>query len=98
MASNDFIFQALTEMCHQLGYKVFRPSKRLCTDNGVMIAWNGVERILSNNAQKIDLDSVEVYPRSPLGINIIDKVKAKQLQCKWMKIPCLQPFVAQQHS
>ncbi len=94
VASNDFIFTALTQMCNELGFKVYRPSKRLCTDNGVMIAWAGMEKIIANKIPVIEnLDKLEVFPRCPLGENIIDKVKAKQLQCKWVKIPILQDFL-----
>lgn len=41
------------------------PPARLCTDNGVMVAWAAVERLregMSNNAEE-----QEVYARLPLG-------------------------------
>lgn len=44
VACNDYIFNSLTELASQFGYTVLRPRKKLCTDNGVMIAWNGIER------------------------------------------------------
>lgn len=31
-------------MCHKMDYDVRVPPPQLCTDNGIMIAWNGVER------------------------------------------------------
>lgn len=45
MACNNFIAEGLNIVCDALDYKLVRPPKKLCTDNGVMIAWNGVERL-----------------------------------------------------
>lgn len=43
-ACNNFIAKGLGIVCDALEYKLVRPPPKLCTDNGVMIAWNGVER------------------------------------------------------
>lgn len=45
VACNDFVFEALSQLGSLMGYETYRPLKKLCTDNGVMIAWNGVERL-----------------------------------------------------
>lgn len=44
-ACNNFIAEGVKMVCDELGYKFVRPPPKLCTDNGVMIAWNGVERL-----------------------------------------------------
>lgn len=44
VACNNFIAKGLKIVCDELDYKLVRPPAKLCTDNGVMIAWNGVER------------------------------------------------------
>ncbi|CAG0881611.1 unnamed protein product [Darwinula stevensoni] len=44
VASNNFLRSALERVCNEYNYKLVCPPPRLCTDNGVMIAWNGVEK------------------------------------------------------
>lgn len=43
-ACNSFIKKALKIVCDELGYGLEVPPPKLCTDNGIMIAWNGVEK------------------------------------------------------
>lgn len=44
VACNQFIADALRIVCDELGYELVVPPPKLCTDNGIMIAWNGLER------------------------------------------------------
>lgn len=92
VACNDFIFRAMSEMASEFGYKTFRPSKRLCTDNGVMIAWNGIERWIDNEQlyRELDIDSVTALDREPFKTNLIDDVERKNIQCSWLKVPSMQ--------
>jgi N6-L-threonylcarbamoyladenine synthase len=57
----------LTELCRQRGFRFVAPPLELCTDNAVMIAWAGLER-MATGARPDDLD---VQPRSrwPLDAN-----------------------------
>ncbi|KAG5675160.1 hypothetical protein PVAND_005086 [Polypedilum vanderplanki] len=94
VACNDFIFEALKQMCETKNFTAVRPSRKLCMDNGIMIAWNGVEKFNRNldicPPEKIyDLD---FYAKCPIGESYIDKVKEKNLSCKWIKTPILKPF------
>ncbi|CAN0466587.1 unnamed protein product, partial [Laminaria digitata] len=41
------------------------PPARLCTDNGVMVAWAAVERL--NKGMSNDAEGQDVYARLPLG-------------------------------
>lgn len=92
VACNDFIFNALKEMCDNIGYQIYRPIKQHCTDNGIMIAWNGIERWLESEEtyRKIILDDVLVQPNCPLGKSLIDDVIKANLSCKWVKISSLK--------
>lgn len=44
VAANRFIGEMISRLCDEMEYKLFVPPPKLCTDNGVMIAWNGVEK------------------------------------------------------
>lgn len=90
-ASNDFMFTALTQMAEQFGFKTIRPSKKHCTDNGVMIAWNGVERLMHENAT-MDFDAIDIFSKCSLGENIAQKVEEAAIACKWAKIPILKQY------
>lgn len=92
VACNDFIFNALTEMAAQFGYASYRPSKHLCTDNGVMIAWNGIERWLDNDHlyKKLDIDTVHPSSREAFNKNLVEDVKRMNIQCAWTKVDLMQ--------
>lgn len=92
VACNDFIYRALGEMVSEFGYKTYRPSKQRCTDNGLMIAWNGMERWLDNDQiyRTTDIDAVLPVIRAPFKTNLIDDIKQKNIQCSWIKVPSIQ--------
>jgi hypothetical protein len=50
---------------------VFPPPK-LCTDNGVMVAWTGIEKIFKGISDAVDGADAEVIARWPLGTIIED--------------------------
>ncbi len=45
VASNDAIRRAMARYCGEAGVNLVIPPPRLCTDNGAMIAWAGIERL-----------------------------------------------------
>ena len=63
----------MTELAARHGLRMFCPPPRLCVDNGIMVAWTGVERLKMGlwEAPPTDLSKVplfvEVRPRWPLG-------------------------------
>lgn len=65
VAANKFIKKAIEIVCDAHGYHLSVPPPHLCNDNGVMIAWNGVERYRENlGVMKCDkLDTVQVSTR-----------------------------------
>ncbi|XP_031637954.1 probable tRNA N6-adenosine threonylcarbamoyltransferase, mitochondrial [Contarinia nasturtii] len=91
VACNDFIYRAMNEMVSQFGFKSYRSSKRLCTDNGVMIAWNGLERWHGNEEfyRNLDIDSVLPNSFTTLGSDHTELVTKKRLKCNFVKVPSM---------
>lgn len=58
VAANQSIRQALQKVCEEFNFEFYAPPLNLCTDNGVMIAWAGLERF-----QKGLVDNLDVKPR-----------------------------------
>lgn len=92
VACNDFIFEALTQLAEQYGYTCHRPAKKLCTDNGVMIAWNAVERwmVEKESYLNLDLDTIQAHPKSPLGIDLVKDVGNREISPIWAKVPIMR--------
>ncbi|XP_026751390.2 tRNA N6-adenosine threonylcarbamoyltransferase, mitochondrial-like [Galleria mellonella] len=79
VACNDTIFQSIELIGKKMGYRVYRPPSRLCTDNGVMIAWNGIEKFRKQIDIFSDIDLSDVTPIAPLGKSLVNEVKAAQI-------------------
>lgn len=94
VACNDFLFNAVQQMACQFDVKSVRPNKNHCTDNGIMIAWNGVEKFKSNIDIVHDIYSLDIEGSCPIGINMIEQVKKSAIACKWAKIPILKDTTA----
>jgi N6-L-threonylcarbamoyladenine synthase len=45
VAANSAIRRALVRFCGETGLRLVVPAPALCTDNGAMIAWTGIERL-----------------------------------------------------
>lgn len=58
VAANQYIRTALKTGCNEFGFTFHAPPLSLCTDNGAMIAWAGLERF-----QQGLVDSLNVKPR-----------------------------------
>lgn len=63
VAANQQIKSALVEACGQNGARLIVPPPALCTDNGVMIAWAGAERLALGGRDDL---SVKAKARWPL--------------------------------
>lgn len=57
VAANEYIRGCLKKTCEKYGIEFFAPPVKFCTDNGAMIAWNGVEKY-----QKHQFDSLKFKP------------------------------------
>ncbi|XP_031637987.1 probable tRNA N6-adenosine threonylcarbamoyltransferase, mitochondrial [Contarinia nasturtii] len=95
VACNDYIYNSLCEMATEFNYTCFRPSKRLCTDNGVMIAWNGVERWLDNDQlyRELDIDSITPTQKEPFKTDLINDVERMDIKCSWVKLPAIASVI-----
>lgn len=62
VARNQVVRSRIDALCRDYGWQLKVPPPKLCTDNGVMIAWAAVERLKLGLSDPI---SDEVYPRWP---------------------------------
>ena len=63
VAANTYLRQKLQQLAETEGLKFAAPPIRFCTDNGVMIAWAGMERALKGMYDNLDF---KPRPRWPL--------------------------------
>ncbi len=72
VAANTAVRTGLQDVASQFGLPCVCPPVRYCTDNGLMVAWTGVERLRLGLCeappalQHVD-SNVHVLPRWPLG-------------------------------
>ncbi|CAI5656670.1 probable tRNA N6-adenosine threonylcarbamoyltransferase, mitochondrial [Oreochromis aureus] len=86
VASNQYIRKALTIVTEMTGLHLICPPAKFCTDNGVMIAWNGVERLRERKGILPPDVDVCYEPKAPLGIDITAEVKAAAIRLPPMKM------------
>lgn len=88
VASNKAIKAALWKVCQAYDYSLHVPPPQLCTDNGVMIAWNGVERWIANVGivPHGQLASVDFQGKAELGEDIRAEVARASIKCKWIQL------------
>ena len=63
VASNMALRQALHDLSESHGMTCITPPRELCSDNGAMVAWTGIERIQRNMTDALD---IAARPRWPL--------------------------------
>ncbi|MGH6835074.1 MAG: tRNA (adenosine(37)-N6)-threonylcarbamoyltransferase complex transferase subunit TsaD [Methylocella sp.] len=66
VAANGAIRRALMRFCGEAGLRLVVPPASLCTDNGAMIAWAGIERL---SLGLVDDMTFAARPRWPLDAN-----------------------------
>ncbi|XP_076277566.1 threonyl-carbamoyl synthesis 4 [Lasioglossum baleicum] len=89
VACNNVLAKGLDITSRKLGYNFVRTPPKLCTDNGIMIAWNGMERWNADEGvirNENDIDKVCVQKKAPLGEDWTEKVNAANVKCEWIKI------------
>jgi tRNA N6-adenosine threonylcarbamoyltransferase len=64
VAANGAVRSALREAAEGLGFMLVAPPVRLCTDNAVMVAWAGIERLRLGLVDGLDFSP---RPRWALG-------------------------------
>jgi N6-L-threonylcarbamoyladenine synthase len=67
VAANKAIRMALQNICNNYGLNFLAPPINLCTDNGAMIAWLGIEKFLANQYGDLGFSP---RPRWPMSENL----------------------------
>lgn len=70
VAANQRLRQRLAGLAESAGLAFVAPPPELCTDNGAMIAWAGLERLRLGLVDGLD---APVHPRWPLDATVPDK-------------------------
>ena len=65
VAANLAIRAALSRFAQQSGLPLVAPPVRLCTDNGAMIAWAGIERLRLGQSDPLDAPARARWPLDP---------------------------------
>ncbi|KAH6935013.1 hypothetical protein HPB50_002962 [Hyalomma asiaticum] len=87
VACNGVLRDALAQLCDQLGATFVATPPRLCSDNGLMVAWNGLELYKVSPSSAIeDLDSFRVEPRCSLGKDISLSVARASIKLQKVKL------------
>ena len=63
VAANTELRESLSMLCTLVGFRFIAPPPKLCTDNGAMIAWAGIERLRLGLTDRMDFAP---RPRWPL--------------------------------
>jgi N6-L-threonylcarbamoyladenine synthase len=65
VAANAYLRGRLVQLAEARGARLLIPPQRLCTDNGAMIAWAGVERLRLGLADALDFAPRPRWPLDP---------------------------------
>eukprot|EP00035_Acanthoeca_spectabilis_P030677 m.10385 g.10385 ORF g.10385 m.10385 type:complete len:460 (+) comp4314_c0_seq1:116-1495(+) len=87
VACNEELRVVLTRLAAEYTLQTIVPPPRLCTDNGVMIAWNGVEKLRAGEAglQGEALSALKYTPKWPLGLDCSANIVGEQIKVPKLK-------------
>ncbi|XP_009501721.2 tRNA N6-adenosine threonylcarbamoyltransferase, mitochondrial isoform X1 [Phalacrocorax carbo] len=85
VASNQYIRKGLQSLADANDFAFLCPPPRLCTDNGVMIAWNGIEKLRAGVGVLHSTDGIRYEPKAPLGIDISKRVEEDAIKVPKLK-------------
>lgn len=87
-AANRFITSMIGAYSQQENIELYIPSPKLCTDNGVMIAWNGVLKLKCENKwphfvlrDQEDIQRLDINSKAILGLDISRDVTNANIKC-----------------
>ncbi|KAM7380878.1 hypothetical protein PAMP_004148 [Pampus punctatissimus] len=89
VASNQYIRKSITIITETTGLRLLCPPSKFCTDNGVMIAWNGVERLREGKGILPPHVDVRYEPKAPLGVDMTEEVKAAAIKLPSVRMKIL---------
>ncbi|KAH8400111.1 hypothetical protein KR215_007513, partial [Drosophila sulfurigaster] len=87
VANNDVIFANLEHLAKQYNCRCLRPSKRYCSDNGVMIAWHGIEQ-LQHGIKPVssqDVDDIQVEGSAGFHESAMERLQEAAIKCRWVQ-------------
>ncbi|XP_077131542.1 tRNA N6-adenosine threonylcarbamoyltransferase, mitochondrial isoform X2 [Ranitomeya variabilis] len=85
VASNKYICKVLQNLTDDLDMSLLCPPPNLCTDNGVMIAWNGIERLRIGAGVCENIDDIRYEPRALFGKDISEQVRKAAIKLPSLK-------------
>ncbi|ALC49565.1 CG14231, partial [Drosophila busckii] len=86
VANNDAIFANMSHLAQQYNCRCYRPSKRYCSDNGVMIAWHGVEQLLQSKTNlRWDYEHIDLAGTAGFSASAVTGVIEAGIKCKWIQ-------------
>jgi N6-L-threonylcarbamoyladenine synthase len=68
VAANQYIKKNLENVCMKNGYNLITPSIKLCTDNGIMVANVGLERIMLNLTNNLAVEPLARWELEDLWV------------------------------
>lgn len=82
VASNIYIRSRIENLCKNFELRLSCPPVKYCTDNGVMIAWNGCEKLINKSDDIIYpkdqneqfFQNLKPLSKAEFGIDIIEKI------------------------
>lgn len=87
VGANAVIRAGLTEIANSYGLQFIAPPSALCTDNGVMIAWNGLLLYRAGSRIVHDIDVIDFESKAPFGMDFRSHVRKANLPVKPIKLP-----------
>ena len=72
VGANLAIRSALMRFCAEAGLPMVAPPLKLCTDNGAMIAWAGIERLRLGRVDRLDVAARPRWPLDPKTAPALD--------------------------
>merc|ERR1712227_722692 len=81
VACNRYIVGGLEQICNEMGFSCIAPPPPLCTDNGVMIAWAGLEQWAISNHGTYDYDSIHIQPKCSFGEDKKEDLIRAEIKC-----------------
>ncbi len=65
VAANTALREVMARFCAEAGLSLVAPPQKLCTDNGAMIAWAGIERLRLGLTDALDAPARARWPLDP---------------------------------
>lgn len=84
VAANRYIFSRLEKWASARNIKIITPPISLCTDNAVMVAWNGVEKMKLKMSDELNFKPKARWELQDLSFNICHLVMKRRALLKSM--------------